>query len=156
MLSKKSSSRNLFWTLRTLVQANMKSSSVYLEPLLPIETFVTQITFYWVHIGTQLFMPFKIASSFVIVSTFFTLKSSLSFVFCHVRQSMLFILESPKADIAAEMISVHGLIVEENFLFAHSKNTWAATSPPVVAVHVLLEVVVGAERSFAHLATVHV
>ena len=134
----------------------MKSSSVYFEPLLPIETFVTQITFYWVHVGTQLYMPFKIASSFVIVSTFFTLKSSLSFVFGHVCQSMLFILESPKADIAAEMISVHGLIVKENFLFAHFKNIWAATRPPVVAAHVLLEVVVGAERSFAHLATVHV
>ena len=134
----------------------MKSSSVYLQPLLPIETFVTQVTFYWVHIGTQLFMPFKIASSFVIVSTFFTLKSSLSFVFRHVCQSMLFILESPKTDIAAEMISVHGLIVEENFLFGHFKNIWAATLSPMVAAHVLLEVVVGAERSFAHLATVHV
>ena len=134
----------------------MKSSSVYFEPFLPIETFVTQITFYWVHVGTQLYMPFNIASSLVIVSTFFTLKSSLSFVFCHVCQSMLFILESSKADIAAEMISVHGLIVEENFLFAHFKNIWAATRPPVVAAHVLLEVVVGAKCSFAHLATVHV
>ena len=134
----------------------MKSSSVYFEPLLPIETFVTQVTFYWVHIGTQLFMPFKIASSFVIVSTFFTLKSSLSFVFCHVSQSMLFILESPKADIAAEMVSVHGLIVEENFLFAHFKNILATTRSTMVAAHVLFKVVVGAERSFAHLATIHV
>ena len=134
---------NLLRTIWTLVKVNVKSSPVQLQSQPTIERFFTQITFHRIQIQAQFRMAFQVAGSLVVVSTFFTLESSLPSVFCHVNQAVSFLPESSFANIAPKVISVDSLVMKENLLLVHFEDVLAFATPPVMASHVLFKVFAG-------------